>query len=261
MDKKGHPGSKGGHPGGKPGGPPTGAPAGDIDLEALVDVSEKGANERTLDKRLFIQLLCFGECGDAKPLVEELKKSGFDAVLYADIGDPYGVALLTMSEDPAFFTGPLRDFIKGGAFSKLLLKEEMTMLGRTYAIGHERDLEDWLLKRSRRVATNPEWPWAVWYPLRRTGDFALLSKKEQGGILMEHGTIGRAFGEADLGHDIRLTCQGLDKFDNDFVIALIGKDLHPLSALVQTMRGTKQTSTYIEKMGPFFVGRVIYQSS
>ncbi|MCK5237304.1 MAG: chlorite dismutase family protein, partial [Deltaproteobacteria bacterium] len=108
--------------------------------------------------------------------------------------------------------------------------------------------------------TNADWPWALWYPLRRKGEFALLPKREQGMILMEHGVIGRAFGGADLGHDIRLTCNGLDKNDNDFVIALIGKDLFPLSKLVETMRGTKQTSTYIEEMGPFFIGRAIYQS-
>ncbi len=77
---------------------------------------------------------------------------------------------------------------------------------------------------------------------------------------MEHGMIGRAFGEKDYGHDIRLACHGLDANDNDFVIGLIGKELHPLSALVQTMRGTKQTSTYIERMGPFFIGKVAWQS-
>ncbi len=77
---------------------------------------------------------------------------------------------------------------------------------------------------------------------------------------MEHGTIGRAFGEAELGKDIRLSCFGMDKEDNDFVIALVGANLYPLSVLVQKMRSTRQTSTYIEKMGPFFVGRVLWQS-
>ncbi len=47
---------------------------------------------------------------------------------------------------------------------------------------------------------------------------------------------GRQFGEAGLAQDIRLACQGLDKNDNDFVIGLVGKELFPLSALVQTMR-------------------------
>ena len=51
----------------------------------------------------------------------------------------------------------------------------------------------------------------------------------------------------------------MDKNDNDFVIGLMGKELYPLSACIQAMRKTRQTSTYIEKMGPFFVGRAIWQ--
>ena len=34
----------------------------------------------------------------------------------------------------------------------------------------------------------------------------------------------------------------------------------PLSAVVQTMRKTQQTSLYLESLGPFFVGRVVWQS-
>jgi chlorite dismutase len=60
--------------------------------------------------------------------------------------------------------------------------------------------------------------------------------------------------------DIRLACHGLDVNDNDFVIGLIGKDLAPLSQLVETMRPTAQTSEYLEKLGPFFVGRVLWRS-
>ena len=235
-----------------------------IDTEALVDTSELGAlkdgERQKLDRRLYMQMLAFGGCVDPEPVRSALAESSIEAVLYADINDPGGIGLLTMSEDPAFFTSTLRDLLNGMEFRALTLKPEYTMLGRTYAIGHEENLEDWLLKRSRRVAMTPEWPWAVWYPLRRTGSFALLPPKEQGSILMEHGIIGRAFGKADLGHDIRLTCYGLDRSDNDFVIALIGRELTPLSILVQTMRKTKQTSTYISEMGPFFIGRVIWQS-
>ena len=43
----------------------------------------------------------------------------------------------------------------------------------------------------------------------------------------------------------------------EFVIGLVGKELHPLSHLVQTMRKTRQTAEFIAKMGPFFVGRVV----
>ena len=95
----------------------------------------------------------------------------------------------------------------------------------------------------------------VWYPLRRAGTFERLTADEQRIILLEHGGIGRAFGKAGLGHDIRLACFGLDKNDNDFVIGLLGSKLYPLSAIVQRMRKTKQTSLHIEHMGPFFVGK------
>ena len=44
-----------------------------------------------------------------------------------------------------------------------------------------------------------------------------------------------------------------------FVIGLVGRELHPLSHLVQAMRKTRQTSEFIVKMGPFFVGYVLHR--
>lgn len=236
-----------------------------LNMEGITDIREKGAvkegERQALDRRLFMQLLAFGGCADTAPLIEALKKSAISSVLYADINDPQGVGLLTMSEDPDFFVTGQRDLLNQEEFAALVLKSEYTMFGRTYALGHEENLEDWLIGRPPRVAANPAWQWAVWYPLRRSGSFARLSPKEQGEILMEHGIIGRAFGKADLGHDIRLASFGLDRDDNDFVIGLIGKELYPLSALVQTMRKTTQTSTYIDRMGPFFIGKAIWQAA
>lgn len=259
----GHPG--GGHPGG---GHPSGlggaggdfAPGGKFDPEKLVDVAEKGKDGQRSDRRLYLQLLVFDGSGDSAPLIEALEKSGLEAVLYEDANNPHGVALLTMSESPDFFVTELRAFIHNSPFANLLLDTEMTMFGRTYGLGHEEDLQDWLTGHCRRVSRSNEAPWAVWYPLRRSGEYAKLSGKEQGEILMEHGLIGRAFGQAGLGRDIRLSCFGMDKNDNDYVIGLIGADLLPLSKLVQTMRATKQTSTYIEALGPFFIGKAVYQA-
>ena len=74
-------------------------------------------------------------------------------------------------------------------------------------------------------------------------------------VVREHAVIGKRYGNADLANDVRLACHGLDANDNEFVIGLIGKELHPLSHVVQTMRGTRQTSEFIGQMGPFFVGR------
>jgi chlorite dismutase len=99
----------------------------------------------------------------------------------------------------------------------------------------------------------------VWYPLRRTGEFARLEPHEQSQILREHAQLGMAYGAQELAHDIRLACHGLDAGDNEFVIGLVGRELHPLSHLVQAMRKTRQTSEFIAKMGPFFVGYVLHR--
>ncbi|HEX2880057.1 MAG TPA: chlorite dismutase family protein, partial [Polyangiaceae bacterium] len=107
---------------------------------------------------------------------------------------------------------------------------------------------------------NPAWPWAVWYPLRRIGAFERLAPQEKGSIMKEHAEIGKAYGAADFAHDIRLACHGLDAKDNEFVIGLIGKDLHPLSHVVQAMRKTRQTAEFIGQMGPFFVGHVVFRN-
>src|SRR5581483_8259175 len=166
----------------------------------------------------------------------------------------------TLSEDPAYFVDRVRPLLNQGPFASLAQKPEYTMLGRTYSLGYEPDLLEVLLHRPRRTVLNPEWPWAVWYPLRRSGRFAQLPVEEQRVILAEHGAIGMSFGAADLAHDIRLACYGLDRSDNDFVVGLVGKALYPLSAIVQAMRKTQQTSLYIERLGPFFVGRAVWQS-
>src|SRR5437870_5663178 len=98
------------------------------------------------------------------------------------------------------------------------VRYEKAPSGRTYSLGYEPDLIDVLLHRPRRTVLNPEWKWSVWYPLRRSGRFAQLPPDEQRVILAEHGTIGMSYGAADLAHDIRLACHGLDKDDHDFLV-------------------------------------------
>jgi len=212
------------------------------------------------DERLFMQFLAFGGCPDARPLRDALAREGVPGALYEDVNDPRGVAFITFAQDPAFFVEQVRPVVNSGPFAPLTQKPEYTMLGRTYSLGYEPDLVDVLLHRPRRTVLNAAWPWAVWYPLRRSGKFAQLPVEEQRVILAEHGTIGMSFGVVDYAHDIRLACHGLDKDDNDFVVGLIGKDLYPLSAIVQSMRKTQQTALYLERLGPFFVGRAIWQS-
>ena len=230
------------------------------------DITEKGARDKegkpqTSNRRLFMQFMAFGGARNTRELAVAMEAAGVPGVLYEDVNDPRGVGLLTFNEDPGFFLDQVRPLLTGPAFASLVQKPEYTMLGRTYSLGYEPDLEDVLLHRPRRTVLNPEWRWAVFYPLRRSGKFAQLPAEEQRTILAEHGAIGMSYGSADLAHDIRLDCRGLDKEDNDFVIGLIGKDLFPLSHIVQSMRKTQQTSLYLEHLGPFFVGRVIYQSA
>ncbi len=229
----------------------------------VTDISEKGkdkdGNPITINRRLFMQLQVFSNCLSSQNLVLALVQSGIEGVLYEDLSNPFGIGLLTFNEDPAFFTTELRQLCKNNAFKSLIIQPEMSMFGRTYARGHELDLERWLLHKPRQTVTNPLWPWAIWYPLRRSGDFTKISAEEEREILMEHGAIGHAFGRAELAHDVRLACYGLDRNDNDFIIGLIGKELHPLSAVVETMRRTRQTSEFISRLGPFFIGRSIWQ--
>jgi hypothetical protein len=229
------------------------------------DLAEKGGirngQPQRLNDRLFMQLLAFGGCADARLLADALARAELTAVLYEDVNDPRGVALLTLSRDPAVFVDGVRRLLNAPPFVHLAQKPEHTLLGRTYALGYEPDLEEVLLARPRRTVLNPAWPWAVWYPLRRSGRFSQLPAEEQRAILAEHGAIGMAFGAGDYAHDIRLACHGLDRDDNDFVVGLVGKELYPLSAIVQTMRKTQQTSLYLERLGPFFVGRVVWQSA
>lgn len=228
-----------------------------------IDIREKGGirgvAQQVSDTRLFMQFLAFGGARDMGALEEALTRSGIEGVLYEDANDPRGVGLLTWSDNPEFFVGTVRSIVNSGAFAELELKPEYSMMGRTYALGHEPNLEDWLLHRSRRSVTDKEWRWAVWYPLRRKGEFNSLAPEDQTSILREHGKIGHSFGEAGLAMDVRLACFGIDKNDNDFVIGLIGKELYPLSACVQAMRKTRQTSQFIQEMGPFFVGRAVWQ--
>ncbi len=234
-----------------------------------IDILEHGAPKdgvpQTSNRRLFMQLLVLEHPSafDAAvhALQSRLTQNGVAAVLYADCNNPFRLGLLTFSEDPAHFTTRVHDVIRecnrGGDLAPWTAVPGFSMLGRAYSTGYESDLQFWLVDRPRETVMHAGWDYGVWYPLKRKGAFSRLEGREQGAILREHGGIGRAYGAKDYAHDIRLACHGLDINDNDFVIGLIGPELHPLSHVVQTMRKTRQTSEFMEHMGPFFVGRVI----
>ena len=166
------------------------------------DLREHGAPVRgvpqTSTRRLFVQLHVFTECPPPNGIIAEVRRSGLAAVVYADLNDPRGIGVLLMSEDPALFAGEGRELLSNVPFRSLTPRPEMTMIGRTYSSGREADLEDFLLRKVPRNVLGPDYPWAVWYPLRRIGAFNQLPRAEQGRILMEHGMLGRRYGEAGL---------------------------------------------------------------
>ncbi|MDA0746078.1 MAG: chlorite dismutase family protein [bacterium] len=232
--------------------------------EETLDLRERGKDidgqPQLSDRRLYMQLHVFDNCPDPTPLIEPLKASGLDTVLYADMNNPAGVGVVTMAESPDVFVREARCLFSHAAFSGLQRNADFTMIGRTYAHGYEPDLEDTLLHKPRRKLLGPDCKWAIWYPLRRKAEFGLLEGDDLRKILGEHARIGRTYAESGYAQDIRLACYGLDRDDNDFVIGLLGAELYPLSRVVQEMRKTQQTATYVQSLGPFFVGRTVWQS-
>ena len=228
------------------------------------DLRERGAprdgKAQLSDRRLFVQFLAFHDGEDPAAVARALEGAGLTAAVYADVHDPRGLGIVVMDEDPETFVAALRELSVKPPLAALRLKPEYGFLGRTYGSWFEPNLEDWLLHRPRRVILGEAARWAIWYPLRRLGAFATLPSEEQAAILREHGRVGHTFGEAGLVQDIRLACFGLEGGDNDFVIGLLGRELHPLSVCIQAMRGTRQTSQYMQQMGPFFIGRTLWQS-
>ena len=156
-----------------------------------IDVWERtkghgGQPVQAMDRRLFMQLIGY-ECGeglDPNRAVTDLGKAldelGATAVIYADVNNPRGIALLSYGEDPADFVTKVRPAFHQASLAGLRSLPELTMIGRTYSTGYEPDLEHWLIQRPKETVHNPDWPWAVWYPLRRSGNFELLEDREKG---------------------------------------------------------------------------------
>lgn len=223
-----------------------------------LDIREIGApidgESQFSDRRLFFQLHVFEDCSDPQLIIETLEKGSLDAVLYDDLNHPTGIGVLFVAENPAVLMTESRALLL--KTQDLSYRPEMTMIGRTYSSGREPNLEEWLINRPLQNAFNPDFPWAIWYPLRRNPEFYRLERREQGRILGEHAMLGRSYAAGRYASDIRLACFGLDTNDNEFVIGLVGPELYPLSRLIQDMRKTEQTTKYIESLGPFFVGKV-----
>lgn len=225
------------------------------------EMDEKGApingEPQQLNERMFVQLLVYTDVLEPEHLLEPLRSAGLRGAMYANFNDPHGVGIVTVSDSPDTFTEAQRDAMQAEAFRQATLQPAMTMIGRTYGSGRERDLANWLLEQVPKRLAAPEMPWGIWYPLKRKPEFYQLEHRDSGRILAEHGMLGRTYGEAGLAQDIRLKCFGLDRDDNEFLIGLVGPQLYPLSKLVEDMRQTQQTANWLENLGPFFVGKRI----
>lgn len=210
---------------------------------------------------LFLQLHVFTGCRDVASIAEAVGAAGLQAVVYDNVNDPMGFGIMFACRNPDEIVDRVGPLLRSPEFASLRRLPEFTMLGRTYLIGYERDPEEVLLHRPLSRLLSPLLRWAVWYPLRRSGSFERLASEDQRNAMKEHGAVGASFGRNGAAHDVRLSCHGLDASDNDFVIGILGPELVPLSSLVEAMRKTVQTSMYLEKLGPFFVGRVRWQAT
>jgi chlorite dismutase len=233
-------------------------PAAEIGPLDLAEKGRRAGQQISLDRRLFMKFTAFGRCADPHAAITALEEDGVEGALYLDANDPQGIGVIAMAEDPSYFVTTLRGLFNHRPFAEFTHKAELDMLGRTYSIGYEPDLEDTLFHRPRRKLLDASNQWAIWYPLQRAKKFQTLPPEHQKRILAEHGTLAHRYA----GHaaDVRLACHGLDKNDNDFIVGLLGAQLHPLSAIVQEMRKTEQTSQYLDSLGPFFVGKAAWQA-
>ncbi|EEQ99324.1 hypothetical protein Pmar_PMAR027986 [Perkinsus marinus ATCC 50983] len=225
---------------------------------------EKGANGQKMDKRLYCQLYVL-DCINAAKLPEareklqlELVRRNIPSVIYDDVNSPKTIGLLTWSEDPKHFPTVVNPVLQlEGIGDVLEPRQGWTMLGKTYSSGHEADLEDILLRKVIRTVSMKGAEYAVWYPMRREGKFYKEKPEDQCRRLLEHAAIGRAYGKAGV-WDVRLNCYGFDADDNEFIIGLMNKDLHPLSKIVEDMRKTAHSSFFMKSFGPFFVGQRVF---
>ena len=135
------------------------APTGRARIEPP-DLSEKGGLRggvpQRSNERLFMQLLAFGDCRDIDRVTVAVAAASLSAVVYEDLNDPRGIALLTLAGTPDLFVDEVRPLIGTTAFADLSFKPHYTMFGRTYSLGYEPDLADTLIHRPTRTVLHPD---------------------------------------------------------------------------------------------------------
>ena len=217
-------------------------------------------------KRLYMQLrvLDIKSSESVDQFIQDLKSllSSIPCVLYRDSSSAGSIGLLVWADDPSLFTDALFDALTdtriAGRFTE---RTGWTMFGKTYSNGHEKDLQEYLFKKPIRNVCKDEWEWALWYPLRRRGPFYVQPAADQCRMLLHHAAIGKAFSDVGAAHDVRLKSFGIDGKDNEYVVGIIGDNLHCLSRVVEEMRKTRHTAEFLESLGPFFVGKKIWTNN
>lgn len=209
------------------------------------------------DNTIFVQLQVFdiepaaGPRAMVSALSRRLREKRIDAVIYGDANDHRGIGLLTWAADPTQILDNVHALLGGKRFSALTPRPGWAMLGRVSGDAAE-GAPDILLDANQR--------WAAWYPVRNKPEWGTLDAKAKGEVHEEHGGVAKEFIDGGRVSYVRLSCHGIDPEDNDHIFGLTSESLADISLLQEAMRGTRQIATYVDKMGPIFVGRKIWQN-
>src|SRR5687767_13165143 len=113
------------------------------------DLSEKGGlkggQPQRSDERLYMQLLAYSGCDDVRAVADWIARAHIDAVVYEDLNDPRGIAIVKLSTDPGDFLDVVRPLLATGPMAGLTVRPDLTMFGRTYSLGYEPDLRSALI--------------------------------------------------------------------------------------------------------------------
>ncbi len=209
------------------------------------------------DNTLFVQLQVFDIEPAAGPralvsaLSRRLREKRIDGVIYGDANDHRGLGLLTWASDPAAILENVHALLGGKRFSALTPRPGWVMFGRVS--GESADAVP-------EVVLHAEQRWATWYPTRNKPEWGTLDKAKKTAAQKEHGAVAKKFIDNDKVSYVRLSCNGLDPEDNDHIFGLTATSLEDISLLQEAMRGTSQIANYVDKIGPVFVGRKVWQN-
>ena len=235
-----------------------------------IDVNEYGGKKdgerQAMNRRLFMQLLVFdapaGEAADeiGKDLAAQLRHNAIAGVVYADASSPRGLGLLTWSEDPAHFVQAVRPL-----FARRLAAQG----GPAPAVRDARPH----LRHGPRAGPRARAP-APRHPerderrsTRGTSGTRSAARARSRGSTRRSRAASCASTRRSASPTARPSWRttsasratGSTPRTTSSSSASSGASSTRFSHLVQTMRKTRQTSEYIAKMGPFFVGFVLHR--